>query len=512
MVRKISIAYEASPGIMTREEKTKGMRLIQDLQLDRSFRLICTEAAVREAFFDVLARPLPTMEEALGRREVVGLFHAHPVLLERLTELARRLGMSKNTWDTERARILSSRKVNPGDKGQLLANSQQTLILACHFLKIVINILSEMKSTIDHFAANTGYLGRLRKACGAASEGESIRSLVEFCDNCERNLPNAFSFDVDFSLNPAMMCESFMLSDFSFIRRVQQKKEKKGLFDLFGAKKEENPLSNADRSESQQGADVQTAGADYGIELAAKAVGECDRYISAMVRALCDRFSAIEEELYFYQGCVGYVRFLEERGIRLTFPKLLDYSENILRCTELYDLCLLAERGGKGDVVPNDVDTGRGGEVVGMLVMGENNSGKTVFLRSVGTAVFLAQCGLPIPAEKAEISLRRRIFTHFAKAEGELVPMSQAGRFEEEAAELAEILREMEPCSLLMMNETFQTTAYDEGSCGMYHILRHLTRRGCGVIFVTHLTKLAEMCRGEAILARTGAGYKIRIE
>ena len=79
--------------------------------------------------------------------------------------------------------------------------------------------------------------------------------------------------------------------------------------------------------------------------------------------------------------------------------------------------------------------------------------------------------------------------------------MSQAGRFEEEAAELAEILREMEPCSLLMMNETFQTTAYDEGSCGMYHILRHLTRRGCGVIFVTHLTKLAEMCRGEAILA-----------
>ena len=90
--------------------------------------------------------------------------------------------------------------------------------------------------------------------------------------------------------------------------------------------------------------------------------------------------------------------------------------------------------------------------------------------------------------------------------------MSRAGRFEEEAAEMAGIVGEMEKESLLLMNETFQTTSYDEGAEGMYHILRHLTRRGCGVIFVTHLTKLAEMCRGEAIIARTGVGYKIYIE
>jgi DNA mismatch repair ATPase MutS len=131
-----------------------------------------------------------------------------------------------------------------------------------------------------------------------------------------------------------------------------------------------------------------------------------------------------------------------------------------------------------------------------MLVTGRNNSGKTVYLRSIGTAVLLAQCGCPVTAEFAEISVRRRIFTAFARAEGELVPLSSAGRFEEEVAEIAAIVGDMEPDSLLLLNETFQTTAYDEGAEGMAPILAYLSALGCGFIFVTHLTRLIEMLRG----------------
>ncbi len=512
MIEKISIAFETFPGLMTREEKTRGMQLIENLELDKSFRKICGDGAVRESFLSVLARPLPTMEEAVGRRKTMGIFYAHPVLLERLTELARRLMMTKNAWDSERSRIASSKKVKPGDNRLLLENSRSTLIPACHFLRIVLNILSEMKNTIDHFAANEGYLGRLRHACASASEGESIGALAEFCDHCEKNLANAISFDVDFSVDERLMCGSFMLSDFSYIRRVQKKKQKPHLLSLLFSRNEGGASADVKGETADRSADGFPSDGEYGIALAAKAVGECDRAVTAMLRGLCERFSELEGELYFYRGCVRYMEYMETHGVRLTYPKLLDYEENILRCCGLYDLRLITHRDGAESVIPNDVEIGRGGEVAGMLVMGENNSGKTVFLRSVGAAVLLAQCGLPIPAEKAEISLRRRIFTHFAKAEGELVPLSQAGRFEEEVAELAEIVREMEPCSLLMMNETFQTTAYDEGAEGMYYILRHLTGLGCGFIFVTHLTKLATLCHGEAILARTGAGYKIRIE
>ena len=89
------------------------------------------------------------------------------------------------------------------------------------------------------------------------------------------------------------------------------------------------------------------------------------------------------------------------------------------------------------------------------------------------------------------------IFTTFAKAEGELQPLSSAGRFEEEVAEISAIIDRIEPCSLLLMNETFQTTAYDEGADGMTHILGYISALGCGFIFVTHLMKLKELYKNE---------------
>jgi len=513
MVEKISIAFDVSPPFLTGEEKRKGMKLLGDLQIDRAVRQIIFDSAARESFLSVLCRPLPAESEAMGRREVMELFYAHPILHERLTELGRRLTVSKRAWDSERSRLLSSRKVTPGDHVRTLENAKGMLILDCHFLRIVLSILSEINNTVDHYSANRGYLGRLRNACAAAADGEKIAQLVEFADQIEKNLPNALTYDVDFSVDSEFLIESFLLADFSFVPRVREKKQKKGLFSFLTSKE---PTGKEAVESKECGVSVPSEEGISAVEIAGKAVTEFDRQIYAMTKALLERFSSLEEEMSFYKGCVSYMEFLESIGIRSVFPQLSSYDNNTLKLTGLYDLLLLAERKEKETVVWNDADIGRSGETVGMLVMGENNSGKTVFLRSVGTAVLLGQNGLPVPCERGEISLRRRILTHFAKAEGELLPMSQAGRFEEEAAEMAEIVREMESESLLLLNETFQTTSYDEGAEGMYHILRHLTGRGCGFVFVTHLTKLSELCRGEAILARTendpDKRYKIRIE
>ena len=180
--------------------------------------------------------------------------------------------------------------------------------------------------------------------------------------------------------------------------------------------------------------------------------------------------------------------------MKLIFPEFLPAEENTMVMKNLSDLLLLTESMSVLPVVPNDVSCI--GEGSGTLVTGKNNSGKTVYLRSVGTAVLLSQCGLPIPAESAVISVRQGVYTTFAKAEGELVPLSSAGRFEEEVAQLSSILSRVRPGSLLLLNETFQTTAYDEGAEGMYHILAYLASMGCSFIFVTHLMKLKELYRG----------------
>jgi DNA mismatch repair ATPase MutS len=223
-------------------------------------------------------------------------------------------------------------------------------------------------------------------------------------------------------------------------------------------------------------------------------VQELDRYLTSFLRTLIDKFSGLEEELYFCKAVLLYTDRLTDRNVKTIFPEFLPAEENTLVMKNLSDLLLLTESMSVLSVVPNDVSCV--GDGSGTLVTGKNNSGKTVYLRSVGTAVLLSQCGLPIPAESAVISVRQGVYTTFAKAEGELVPLSSAGRFEEEVAQLSGILSRVKPGSLLLLNETFQTTAYDEGAEGMYHILAYLASMGCSFIFVTHLMKLKELYRG----------------
>ena len=52
-----------------------------------------------------------------------------------------------------------------------------------------------------------------------------------------------------------------------------------------------------------------------------------------------------------------------------------------------------------------------------LIITGANRGGKSTFLRSVGIAQLLMQCGSFVPAESYSCELSERIFTHF-KREG----------------------------------------------------------------------------------------------
>ncbi|MPM63677.1 Endonuclease MutS2 [bioreactor metagenome] len=151
-------------------------------------------------------------------------------------------------------------------------------------------------------------------------------------------------------------------------------------------------------------------------------------------------------------------------------------------------------------VVPNDVSFGPATK--GVLIKGKNNSGKTVFLRSIGTAQLFAQAGLPVCAESASISIRRGLYTHFAAAEKELNGYQSAGRFEQEVSDIADIVRKAESCSLVLMNETFQTTSYSEGAEGIFNILKYFEEMNITWVFVSHLNDIFKMfsCDGSRIM------------
>lgn len=500
MSERLTVLWKSARPLLTREEKDSGMAVIQDLQIDRAFRLICPDTMLREAFLSVLLTPLTDEEEISCRVKVIREFTEKPALLDKLTELIRRLMMVKNAWDSERSRLFASRRVNPQDKSLLLWTARETLILTAHFVRMAVMNIRDIHETLNMFGTVDGWLGRLKNAAypiGASADSEEI---VALCEKIEKHLSNAHTYDIEFYCDDELRISSPFMREFRFIRTAekQQKKGKNPLLSLF----DKSARSEKQTSEKKQteielpDMDVSIPGMEleWGLETSAKAVQETDRYLTSFLRTLIDKFSGLEEELYFCKAVLMYQSRMDDRNVKYIYPEFLPASENTLVMKNLSDLLLLTESMSVLSVVPNDVSCiGQGS---GTLVTGKNNSGKTVYLRSVGTAVLLAQCGLPVPAQEALISVRQGVYTTFAKAEGELVPLSSAGRFEEEVAQLAGILERVKPGSLLLLNETFQTTAYDEGAEGMYHILAYLAEMGCSFIFVTHLMKLKELYQG----------------
>ncbi|MBQ4354534.1 MAG: hypothetical protein IJC71_06540 [Clostridia bacterium] len=522
MAERLTILWKTPRPVLSRAEKEEGHRTVTDLQIDRAFRLICPDTMIREAFLSALLTPLTDPDDILERQKIIAFFHESPQLLDRLTELVRRIAMTKNAWDSERSRLLASRTVNPQDKSMLLWTARGTLILTAHFFRIFISCIRDIHESLQMFGCPEGWLGRLRERTYAIGCTQDMEEILRFTDRLEKNLANAHSYDIEFDCDAQLSMTPVFLRDFQFIRTPEkvQKKTKNPLLLLLektdrkaAEKADENGNSRKEEAQPEREVPLGSMDVDWGMEMSAKAVQECDRYLTSFLRTVIDVFADLEDELYFYKAALMHIDRLAERHVQLINPQILPMEENTLAIRELSDLLLLTESMNVLSVVPNDAEIGQNGSgVSGILVTGKNNSGKTVYLRSVGTAVLLAQCGLPIPAKEAAISIRSRIFTTFARAEGELEPLSSAGRFEEEAAEIAGIISRIVPHALVLMNETFQTTSYDEGSEGMAGILEYLTALGCGFIFVTHLTKLLDMlrCNGTAEILKTSDDPRTR--
>lgn len=147
---------------------------------------------------------------------------------------------------------------------------------------------------------------------------------------------------------------------------------------------------------------------------------------------------------------------------------------------------LLLEAGG----VRNDLHIG-GGEHL-LLVSGSNMSGKSTLLRSVGTAVVLAQMGAPVRASRLRLEplqVGASIATHDSLLEGK-------SRFYAEITRLRQIidLAGREPRLLFLLDELLSGTNSHDRLVGAEAVIRRLVERGAIGILTTHdlaLTRVA---------------------
>ncbi len=268
--------------------------------------------------------------------------------------------------------------------------------------------------------------------------------------------------------------------------------------------------------------------------------------LSGFVRELIEGFSRLSDELTFYELALDYINMAKEKELPLCYPEIIEPESDQrepIEISRLYDLLLAGRALATKDVVPNDIcfptsdsvasrpdnDSGasrpdnvsvtgsaddnssKAAGVPGILITGENNSGKTVYLRSVGMAQLLFQAGLPVPCESARMRILSAVHTCYAAAEKEFVSGNDAGRFEQEVRVLSQLAERIQPNSLLLLNEVFQTTAYSEGAEGLYHILNYFMRHGVNFIAVTHLKELVPLYGGRIRHLVTAPGYRIEV-
>ncbi|MBN9743279.1 DNA mismatch repair protein [Amycolatopsis sp. A1MSW2902] len=238
----------------------------------------------------------------------------------------------------------------------------------------------------------------------------------------------------------------------------------------------------------EAGARALTELAGHGVNLAANALAQSADHV-------LDFFAVLRKELAFYLGCLALHELLERKGQPTCFPDPAPAGRPALTAEGLYDVGLALSQ--ETRTVGNDL-AADGSSLV--LVTGANQGGKSTFLRSVGLAQLMLQCGMFVGAEAFRADLRRRVFTHFKREEDATM---SSGKLDEELARMSEIADLIAPGDLLLCNESFASTNEREGSEIGRQVLRALTGSGVKAVFVTHLYDLAHSLYEQGLDTRT---------
>jgi DNA mismatch repair ATPase MutS len=215
---------------------------------------------------------------------------------------------------------------------------------------------------------------------------------------------------------------------------------------------------------------------DRGVNLVANAVAQSADHINNF-------FQVLRLELAFYIGCLNLAEQLTQLGEPIVFPEPALASECRLAFTGLYDVSLALTM--KQKLVGNDVNADNKQLVI---ITGANQGGKSTFLRSIGLAQLMMQCGMYVPAQSFSSNLCQGIFTHYKREEDTTM---KSGKFDEELSRMSEIVDNITPNSIILFNESFAATNEREGSEIAKQITCALLDMHIKVIYVTHLYELA---------------------
>jgi len=466
-----------------------------------------------ETMKKVMMSPLKTEEEIYYRQEILRDCMENKEFIRSLYEISRQM--------TFRWEALGKRQLDKPGSGDKKAN----LLSRIEILHLFVNTLSGIKTLFRRYdieggdsnavpggikitGGGAGKIGSGAEEIGGGAEGKlTSRGLAafyhrleeDFCDEKEEKIRGILSdiifycdgeeessgagggsrkervshMVLDFRVEAGMKLGEISLEEVSTVeRKLRKRKSDKTLREKMATAFAREPTLILKDVASLE--DLKLLNEQITI------------YIMDSFRPMMDELKTFFEALYtqtaFYQACSNLFICCKRVGIRLCFPRV--GSREQLHFQGLQELCMAVYRG----QLPIGNDCEADGKRL-LVVTGANQGGKSTFLRSVGIAQIMMQCGMPVCADAFVSGTFPHIFTHFARREDSAM---NSGRLDEELGRIDGIIRHLGDGSMVLLNESFATTTEEEGSVIADDVVRAMMEAGVKVLTVTHLLAFAK--------------------
>jgi DNA mismatch repair protein MutS2 len=155
-----------------------------------------------------------------------------------------------------------------------------------------------------------------------------------------------------------------------------------------------------------------------------------------------------------------------------------------------------------GHVVPVGIELE--GERRQLIITGPNTGGKTVALKTLGLLALMAQAGIPVPADRAELP----VFDSVLADIGDYQSIEQnLSTFSAHITNIDFISRTATPRSLVLLDELGSATDPEEGAALAVAIADHFRRIGCMLVISTHHTSLKIYGTNTAGVVNAAVGF-----
>lgn len=211
--------------------------------------------------------------------------------------------------------------------------------------------------------------------------------------------------------------------------------------------------------------------------------------ISKYVNIAIVNITKLIPEFMYYIRFAEFIESCMSKGMAFCEASIIEEQGNSglrMDAKGLYNLKLATSLNKGNEVVDNDLVFDD--EHTAYILTGANRGGKTTITQAVGILFVLAQGGIYVPCKEFRYVPVDSIFTHFPADEDKTLDL---GRLGEECVRFKEIYKDATSDSLMLLNETFSTTSFEEGYYIACDSVKAIINKGIRTIYNTHMHKLA---------------------